>query len=81
MSANDFIPSKHVINWIMVKVADDQAAPREGQQRLKPKIFFSTLEYAEIPTSPADLFDYCINSLSRNGIPYVMPQKSIQRRW
>jgi hypothetical protein len=40
----------------MVKVANDQAPPRDGQQIMKPKIFFSTLEYAEIPRSPLELF-------------------------
>jgi hypothetical protein len=68
MSPDDIMPSKHVISWIMVKIANDKAEPREEQQSLGPKIFFSTLEYAEIPRSPAELFGYCLQQLEQEWI-------------
>jgi hypothetical protein len=68
MSPDDIMPSKHVISWIMVKIANDKAEPREEQQSLGSKIFFSTLEYAEIPRSPAELFGYCLKQLEQEWI-------------
>jgi hypothetical protein len=68
MSPDDIMPSKHVISWIMVKIANDKAEPREEQQSLGSKIFFSTLEYAEIPRSPAELFGYCLQQLEQEWI-------------
>ncbi|KAL3435422.1 ankyrin repeat-containing domain protein [Aspergillus tetrazonus] len=56
--------SKHVITWIMVKKAEDKAEPQE-RQSLRPKIFLSTLEYAEIPRSEVELFNYCLQQLEQ----------------
>jgi hypothetical protein len=56
--------SKHVITWIMVKNAKDKTEPQE-QQSLRPKIFLSTLEYAEIPRSELELLNYCLQQLEQ----------------
>ncbi|KAL4766697.1 ankyrin repeat-containing domain protein [Aspergillus nidulans var. acristatus] len=62
---NNITSSKHIITWIMVKMDKDKADPLAEQQSLGPKIFFSTLEYAEIPRSAAELFDYCLRQLEQ----------------
>jgi hypothetical protein len=49
----------------MVKKAKDKAEPHAEQQSLRPKIFLSTLEYAEIPRSEAELFNYCLQQLEQ----------------
>ncbi|KAL4744376.1 hypothetical protein BDW72DRAFT_93142 [Aspergillus terricola var. indicus] len=64
-SRSGFTRSKHVINWIMVKAAKDQPGTHEEQQNLGSKIFFSTLEYAEIPESETELFYHCLQQLEQ----------------
>ncbi|KAL4760394.1 uncharacterized protein BDW70DRAFT_67767 [Aspergillus foveolatus] len=65
MSSEHAISSKHIITWVMVKKAKDKVEPEGEQQSLRPKIFFSTLEYAEVPRSEVELFNYCLQQLEQ----------------
>ncbi|MCJ1468852.1 Ankyrin-2 [Pseudocyphellaria aurata] len=55
-SSLNFLKKLHAIVWIMVKPKPPKNKPEIRRSTLESKTFFSTLEYAAVPKTPADLF-------------------------
>jgi putative NADPH-quinone reductase len=53
----------HAIIWVMGKTDQHHQESRPGRSILETKVFFTTLDYCELPKSPTEYFCPCIRQL------------------
>lgn len=65
-----FLKKLHAVIWIMVKPEPSRAEPEMRGPILVSKTFFSTLEYAAVPSTASDLFVPLVQQLQEewNGV-------------